>query len=95
MKNQAVSGSMIVELAISYVSALNGGQVPTIESAWDSVQASELERAVKESLQIYEKSIQEHFITHIPMVEQVQNENLQKIREQAIAQFQGGSITAS
>lgn len=60
---------MIVELAISYVSALNGGQVPTIESAWDSVQASELERAVRESLHLYEKSLNEHFLPHLPMVD--------------------------
>ena len=50
LKGQCVSGSMLVELAHSYVAAINGGQVPTIESAWDCVQASELERAYKESL---------------------------------------------
>jgi hypothetical protein len=32
-----VTGPMIIELANSYVEALNGGQVPTIENAWDSV----------------------------------------------------------
>ena len=48
---------MLVELAHSYVAAINGGQVPTIESAWDCVQASELERAYKESLQMYERGI--------------------------------------
>lgn len=86
---------MIVELAISYVAALNGGQVPTIESAWDSVQASELERAVKESIQLYERSLHEHFLSHLPMVETAQEATLSKIREQAIAHFQGGSVSST
>jgi hypothetical protein len=37
LKGQLVTGPMIVELANSYVDALNGGSVPTIESAWDCV----------------------------------------------------------
>ena len=52
-----VTGPMIIELANSYVEALNGGKVPTIENAWDSVQASELERAYREALQSYEQGL--------------------------------------
>jgi len=37
LRGQIVSGSMLLELANSYVEALNTGSVPTIESAWDSV----------------------------------------------------------
>lgn len=48
---------MIVELAQSYVAALNGGKVPTIESAWDSVKASELERGYRESMSMYESMV--------------------------------------
>ena len=36
---------MLIELAEAYVKALNGGKVPTIENAWNYMQASELERA--------------------------------------------------
>ena len=57
-----MTGSMLVELALSYVAALNGGQVPTIESAWDSVQASELERAYREAIQAYEKGLSEEVL---------------------------------
>lgn len=39
---------MLIELAEAYVTALNGGKVPTIENAWNYMQASELERAFKE-----------------------------------------------
>ena len=37
LKGQIVTGSMLLDLANSYVDALNTGSVPTIESAWDSV----------------------------------------------------------
>lgn len=48
LKNQVINGPMLIELAEAYVKALNGGKVPTIENAWNYVQASELERAFKE-----------------------------------------------
>ncbi len=37
LRGQMVTGPMIIELANSYVEALNGGKVPTIENAWESV----------------------------------------------------------
>jgi hypothetical protein len=67
LKGQLVTGPMIVELANSYVDALNGGSVPTIESAWDCVQASELERAYQESLAYYEAALRE--ASQFPMVD--------------------------
>ncbi len=37
MNGHALNGSMLVELAQSYVQALNNGEVPVIESAWTNV----------------------------------------------------------
>jgi hypothetical protein len=37
MNGHALNGSMLVELANSYVKALNDGEVPVIESAWTNV----------------------------------------------------------
>ena len=34
MNGHQLNGPMIVELALSYINALNQGQVPNIESAW-------------------------------------------------------------
>ena len=48
MKSQVINGPMLIELAEAYVKALNGGKVPTIENAWNYMQASELERSFKE-----------------------------------------------
>jgi hypothetical protein len=50
LKSQIINGPMLLELAEAYVKALNGGKVPTIENAWNYMQASELDRAYKEVL---------------------------------------------
>ena len=48
---------MLIELAEAYVKALNGGKVPTIENAWNYMQASELERAFKEVLTEFDSKL--------------------------------------
>jgi Guanylate-binding protein, C-terminal domain len=50
-----VTGPMLLDLAFSYVEALNTGSVPTIESAWDSVQLAEIDRSYREALAHFEK----------------------------------------
>ena len=50
---------MIVELANSYIEALNQGQVPNIENAWSNVCIFEQERAYKDSIKFFESSVKE------------------------------------
>jgi hypothetical protein len=50
---------MIVELANSYILALNQGQVPNIENAWTNVCSFEQERAFKESLRFFQSEVKE------------------------------------
>lgn len=37
ISGKAVNGSMLIELAESYINALNEGRVPTIQTAWQYV----------------------------------------------------------
>ena len=37
MNGHQLNGPMIIELANSYIQALNDGDVPNIENAWDKV----------------------------------------------------------
>lgn len=60
---------MLVELAESYVNALNGGKVPTIENAWNYMQASELERALKEVVTEHDAKISSQIEKCLPMNE--------------------------
>ena len=83
LKGQFVTGSMLVELASSYVQALNGGKVPTIESAWDSVQAAELERAYREAVIRYERGLQEEVVMKLPMIEAKERDTLKRLKMQA------------
>jgi hypothetical protein len=78
---------MLIELAQSYVAALNGGQVPTIESAWDSVRASELERGVREALSRFDSCLAEGY-GRGPMAEKEEKELVKALKQQAIEHFQ-------
>lgn len=88
LRGQTVSGPMLVELAESYVGALNGGQVPTIESAWDSVRASELERGLREALSLFEQSLAEGY-SRGAMAEKDEKELLKRLKDQALDHFSG------
>ena len=45
LKGKPLTGSMLVELASQYIAAMNTGRVPTIDTAWQNVQKTELEKA--------------------------------------------------
>jgi hypothetical protein len=49
MNGHALNGPMLVELANSYIKALNDGEVPVIENAWTNVCHFEQERSFKEA----------------------------------------------
>lgn len=49
MNGHPLNGPMLIELANSYIIALNEGQVPIIENAWTNVCHFEQERAFKEA----------------------------------------------
>jgi hypothetical protein len=57
MNGHSLNGSMLVELALSYVEALNNGEVPVIESAWTNVCQFEQQRAYKEAQACYQSLI--------------------------------------
>ena len=76
---------MLLDLANSYVDALNTGSVPTIESAWDSVQLAEIDRAFREALSHFEKQVQTQFKP--PLVERDEKAILMKSKEESIHLF--------
>ena len=49
INGRGVNGNMLVELANSYIGALNDGEVPVIENAWTNVCQFEQQRAFKEA----------------------------------------------
>jgi hypothetical protein len=57
LRNQIINGPMLLELAESYIKSLNGGKIPTIENAWNYMQASQLEGALKEVFAEYDHKV--------------------------------------
>ena len=53
INGRGVNGNMLVELANSYIGALNDGEVPVIENAWTNVCQFEQQRAFKEAQTLF------------------------------------------
>lgn len=54
---------MLIQLAQSYIEALNEGKVPTIDLAWDNVQATELQRTFDEAVTLHDDLLKQAFVS--------------------------------
>lgn len=80
---------MLIELAEAYVKSLNGGKVPTIENAWNYMQASELDRAFKEVIAEYDMKVKPNLEKSLPMSDDKLKETIAKIKQDAFTSFKG------
>lgn len=78
---------MLIELAEAYVKALNGGKVPTIENAWNYMQASELERAFKEVIQEADLYIKNTLEKTLPLSSDKLKEAVTNIKKNSFSGF--------
>ena len=85
---------MLVQLSQSYVEALNKGQVPTIESAWENVQVTELQRSYDEAMTEFNQCVKNEF-NSLPISEEVMKTMLQSYKDQAMATFRQGILSGS
>ena len=84
MNGHSLNGSMLVELALSYVNALNNGEVPVIESAWSNVCQFEQQRAYREAQTCYQSLITSRLrLNRDPDIDV--KAVLREIRDQALA----------
>lgn len=67
MNGKKLTGTMLANLAESYVISINNGAVPNIENAWSYICKSECHKAIEESLQKYEDVIRDNVVQRIPM----------------------------
>ena len=49
-----LTGAMYVDMVQSYVEGINGGMVPNIETAWTYISKNECQKAMAESLDLYD-----------------------------------------
>lgn len=85
---------MLVQLAQSYILALNEGSVPTIDLAWDNVQAVELQRAYDEAMTEFNTRIKSEF-TQLPVSEEAMKEMILSYKEQCMVTFKEGILSGS
>lgn len=94
IKGRKINGPMLVELAQAYVLALNEGEVPTIDLAWDNVQKVELQRAYDEAMNDFMVNMKAHF-EKLPVGEDEMRETIQLLKEKALATFKTGILSGS
>ena len=91
---------MLLELASSYLKAINSGKLPTIENAWDYVQQAEVDRAVKESIKEMKSKFEVTLAKELPLGEEdlkkrqreIKDSCMEKLQEGVIGQLKGGKM---
>jgi len=67
LKGHAINGPMLVKLAESYIEAINTGKIPTIENAFNYLQAHELQKAYDEVMKEHESTFDKAIIEQFPL----------------------------
>ena len=88
MLNKEVSGSVLAGLAEQYVTAINGGAVPNIESAWTYVCSAQKEKLRKELLIEFENKIEEEIENKLPLEKESLDEILKEIKKDLKIKFE-------
>ena len=66
LNGKALTGTMLSTLAESYVTAINNGAVPNIETAWTYICRNECLKAQEEAFSYFENSLREFSLSKIP-----------------------------
>jgi len=67
MNGKNLSGEMLTALMGSYLQAINEGSVPNIENAWTYLCQEQCASGIQDSLEFYEKNVNEQLIKKMPM----------------------------
>ena len=92
LNGKKLNGSMLANLAESYVVAINKGAVPNIETAWTYICKSECHKAVEESMAKFEEIMRDQAIGRIPMEEDELKEYFVEAKKEALAHFQKKAV---
>ena len=93
LKSKMLNGPMLAELASAYVQALNEGKVPTINTAWDFVQAQELERSFRDAIDKTMTQLNHDFSAKsVPLSLDQFRLKMKAVKKQAVSQFKENLI---
>lgn len=84
---QPINGPMLCELAQSYITAMNQGKIPTIESALTYVQQAEMRRTFERIMSKFDKEFNERVISRLPTKDEKINKYVDEYKKEMIADF--------
>ena len=88
MNGKTLTGEMMLELAHAYTGAINEGTVPNIQNAWSYVCQNECNRAIQESIQMYQMEMRPATAEARDTMDQTTlKKALQRVREKCVTQF--------
>lgn len=87
LNGKALSGEMLSQLLVSYVSAINEGAVPSIENAWNYICKNECTKAFDDALDIYSKIMQSSVGHRLPLGEDELRLFHKEAKEAAVEHF--------
>ena len=87
LNGKKLSGEMLYGIAESYVTAINKGAVPNIESAWSYICKNECLKALSEAQEIFDRKLQEDVFNKLPMDEPVLKEFYTDAKNEALRHF--------
>lgn len=87
-----LNGDMLAGLVTSYVNSINTGVVPNIQTAWSYICKSECQKAVEESLKIFESEMDDAFAMRAPMYEPELKEIYKDAKKEALEKFNEVSL---
>ena len=89
---RTLSGPMLVELALTYVKALNSEKVPVIENAWTNVCRSECERVKGELMEDFSNIVSRQIAPKLPLGKKDLQEVLERIVNEKKKNFNSRSL---
>lgn len=92
LNGKTLSGPMLSTLADSYVTAINNGAVPNIETAWTYICRNEGLKAQEEALTLFENNLRQFSMGRIPCDAEEIEGFLKGARKQAIEMFKGRAV---
>ena len=92
LNGKKLTGPMLASLTESYVSSINNGAVPNIETAWQYICKSECHKAVEESLQKFEDTFCDFISTRIPIDEDDLKQQYQESKKEALEIFKKKAV---
>lgn len=88
LNGKKLTGEMLVGIAESYVTAINKGAVPNIESAWSYICKNECIKALSQSEEIFDQIMREQALPKFPIDEPVLKEYYTEAKQEALRHFQ-------